>query len=79
MKQAIHPDYQQITVTCVCGRKFNTGSKSKLEKNDICSECHPFYTGKQKVIDTEGRIEKFKKKFGTDYTSMQAPKKQKKK
>ena len=68
MKEAIHPKYEAVTVTCVCGAVYNTRSTIKLEKIDICAACHPFYTGKTKIIDTEGRIEKFKKKFGTDYT-----------
>lgn len=69
MKEGIHPKYEKVTVQCVCGASYATGSTIKLEKIDICAACHPFYTGKTKVIDTEGRIEKFKKKFGTDYTN----------
>lgn len=69
MKEGIHPKYEAVTVSCVCGATYNTGSTVKLEKIDICANCHPFYTGKTKVIDTEGRIEKFKKKFGTDYAN----------
>lgn len=69
MKEGIHPKYEAVTVNCVCGASYNTGSTIKLEKIDICAACHPFYTGKTKVIDTEGRIEKFKKKFGTDYAT----------
>ena len=69
MKEGIHPKYEAVTVQCVCGASYNTGSTIKLEKIDICAACHPFYTGKTKVIDTEGRIEKFKKKFGTDYAT----------
>ena len=67
MKEGIHPKYEKVNVSCVCGATYETGSKIKLEKIDICAACHPFYTGKTKVLDTEGRIEKFKKKFGTDY------------
>jgi len=69
MKEGIHPNYNEVNVTCVCGAVYPTRSTSKLEKIDICAACHPFYTGKTKVMDTEGRIEKFKKKFGTDYTA----------
>jgi large subunit ribosomal protein L31 len=69
MKEGIHPKYEAVNVNCVCGAVYATGSTIKLEKIDICAACHPFYTGKTKVIDTEGRIEKFKKKFGTDYTN----------
>jgi len=63
MKAGIHPEYHQITVECVCGSTWNTHSTAQLKKIDICSSCHPFYTGKQKIMDTEGRIEKFKKKY----------------
>ena len=69
MKEGIHPKYEACNVHCVCGANYATGSTAKLEKIDICAACHPFYTGKTKIIDTEGRIEKFKKKFGTDYTN----------
>lgn len=67
MKKGIHPKYGPIKVTCVCGASYETQSTAKYSKIDICANCHPFYTGKQKIIDTEGRIEKFRKKFGTDY------------
>jgi len=65
MKPEIHPAYTELEVTCSCGNKFTT--KSTLSKElhvDVCSDCHPFYTGKQKIIDTGGRIDKFRKKFG---------------
>lgn len=67
MKAGIHPEYNEVTITCVCGASYPTRSTAKLEKIDICGSCHPFYTGKQKVLDTEGRIEKFRKKFGSRY------------
>ncbi len=70
MKKKIHPQLKAINVTCVCGAKFETISTQEIGKIDICSNCHPFYTGKQKVIDTEGRIEKFKKKFGSRYSTI---------
>ena len=64
MKADIHPEYHNdATVNCVCGNTFNTGSVMKEIRVDICSACHPFYTGKQKLIDTEGRIERFRKKY----------------
>lgn len=64
MKEKIHPNfYSEAKVTCVCGYTFNTGSTKKELSVDICSECHPFYTGKQKLIDTEGRIERFNKRY----------------
>ena len=65
MRTDIHPQYHTVQVICVCGNSFETRSTSgTLSKIDICSECHPFYTGKQKILDSEGRIEKFRKKFG---------------
>jgi large subunit ribosomal protein L31 len=67
MKADIHPNYQEITVTCSCGNSFKT--KSVLGKPvlniEVCSECHPFYTGTQKIVDTAGRIDKFRQKYGT--------------
>ena len=68
MKEGIHPNYKEVTVECVCGASYHTKSTATLAKTDICSNCHPFYTGKHKIMDTEGRIEKFNKKFGTTYT-----------
>ncbi len=65
MKENIHPDYHEITVTCSCGSVFNT--RSTLNKPlhiEVCSQCHPFYTGKQKIVDTAGRVEKFRQKYG---------------
>jgi len=67
MKKDIHPEYNEIAVTCVCGNTFQTRSAGKNVQADICSGCHPFYTGKQKYVDTAGRVEKFQRKFGTDY------------
>ena len=68
MKADIHPKYYTNSrVTCVCGNTFVTGSTLKEIKIDICSACHPFYTGKQKLVDTEGRVEKFRKKYGNFY------------
>ena len=64
MKDKIHPRYETITVRCACGNAFETRSTAKDIHLDICSECHPFFTGKQKLVDTDGRIDKFKKKFG---------------
>ncbi|ACC98482.1 Ribosomal protein L31 [Elusimicrobium minutum Pei191] len=63
MKEKIHPKYEQVEVVCACGAKFMTRSTMKTIKLDICSECHPFFTGKQKMLDTEGRVDKFNKKF----------------
>lgn len=71
MKQGIHPKYVVTTVTCGCGNTFTTRSTKPDMKVDICSACHPFYSGKLKFVDTAGRIEKFQKKFaGTGYASL---------
>ena len=65
MKAEIHPEYIEVNVTCVCGSVFKTRSTmSKDFTVEICSECHPFYTGKQKLVDTAGRVERFRKKYG---------------
>ena len=63
MKKDIHPDYKLCTVTCACGNKFETKSSTDAIRVDICSSCHPFFTGEQKFIDTAGRIEKFQQKY----------------
>ncbi|MDP7267475.1 MAG: 50S ribosomal protein L31 [Pirellulales bacterium] len=76
MKTTIHPEYHVCQVKCGCGNKFTTRSTRKELKVDICNVCHPFYTGKQKFIDTEGRIEKFKTKFSAaGYASLKRGKK----
>jgi large subunit ribosomal protein L31 len=64
MKKAVHPEYQECAVTCACGSTFMTRSTKKEIRVEICSQCHPFFTGTQKFIDSAGRIEKFKKKYG---------------
>ena len=65
MKANIHPAYSEITVTCSCGNTFKTGSTmGENLQVEICSACHPFYTGKQKLVDTAGRVDKFKQKYG---------------
>ena len=66
MKAGIHPDYYQATVTCNCGNTFVTGSTKEDIHVEICSKCHPFFTGKQKLVDTGGRVAKFNKRFGLD-------------
>ncbi len=63
MKEGIHPQYQECTVICACGNTFQTRSTKKEIRVEICSQCHPFFTGKQKIVDTAGRVEKFKKKY----------------
>jgi large subunit ribosomal protein L31 len=62
LKDNIHPKYYITTVTCACGEKFETGSTSQNLRVDICSKCHPFSTGVQRIVDTGGRVEKFRKK-----------------
>ena len=66
MKQGIHPDYKETQVTCTCGNTFTTRSTAKngVIHAEVCAACHPFYTGKQKIVDTAGRVEKFNQKFG---------------
>ena len=64
MKEKIHPNYGKCIVRCGCGETFETGSTKKELRVDICSKCHPFYTGKQKLVDTGGRVDRFKKRFG---------------
>ena len=63
MKPGIHPDYKKASVTCNCGNTFETSSTRENIRIEICSACHPFFTGKQKIIDTEGRVEKFMQKY----------------
>lgn len=64
MKKSIHPEYVEATVTCGCGHKFTTRSTRKAINVEICSACHPFFTGKMKFVDTTGRVERFQKKYG---------------
>ena len=64
MKKDIHPEYKESMVTCVCGNVIETRSTTGDIKVEICSKCHPFFTGKQKIMDTAGRIEKFNRKYG---------------
>ena len=64
MKQGIHPNYKQTTIRCACGNVIETGSTKQNITVEICSKCHPFFTGKQKLVDTSGRVDKFNKKYG---------------
>jgi large subunit ribosomal protein L31 len=66
MKEKIHPAYHEVKVTCACGNTFSTRSTKKELKVEICSACHPFFTGKQKFLDTAGRIERFRKKYSKE-------------
>lgn len=63
MKEGIHPDYKKTTISCVCGNVIETGSVKENVRVEICSNCHPFFTGTQKIIDTEGRVERFNKRY----------------
>lgn len=64
MKDNIHPDYNRVMVRCACGNEFETGSTLDEIRVEICSACHPFFTGKQKLVDTAGRVEKFRMRYG---------------
>ena len=66
MKKDIHPEYREVEVVCACGAKFKTGSTKKADviKVEICNQCHPYFTGKQKLVDAGGRVDKFKKRYG---------------
>ena len=66
MKEGIHPKYGTCKVTCACGNTFETGSVKDEIRVEICSKCHPFYTGKQKLVDTGGRVDRFKKRYNLD-------------
>ena len=63
MKKDIHPKYNDVTITCACGNTIKTRSTKEDIHLDICSNCHPFFTGKQKLVDTEGRVERFRRKY----------------
>ena len=67
MKDGIHPNYQPTTIRCACGAVYETRSTKQNISIEICSKCHPFYTGKQKLVDTSGRVDKFNKKYGIKY------------
>lgn len=75
MRKKIHPKYYQTNVRCACGNTFTVGSTKKEMSLDICSACHPFFTGKQKIIDTAGRVEKFRRKYGIKDKTAEAIKK----
>jgi len=64
MKKDLHPNYKKVTVSCACGNTFESGSVKDELKVEVCSECHPFFTGRQKFVDKGGRVDKFKKKYG---------------
>lgn len=66
MKQDIHPKYVETTITCACGEVINTRSTKESIRVEICSKCHPFFTGRQKLVDTGGRVDRFKKRFNLE-------------
>ena len=66
MKAGLHPDYKPTTITCACGATWETGSTKEDIHVEVCSKCHPFYTGRQKLVDTGGRVDRFKKRFGME-------------
>ena len=64
MRAKIHPEYVEATVHCACGNTFQTRSTKKEIRIEVCSRCHPFFTGEQRIVDTEGRVERFKRRYG---------------
>lgn len=66
MKPDLHPQYQTATVTCGCGNSFETRSTSKAISVEVCSQCHPYFTGKQRMVDTAGRVDRFRRKYASD-------------
>jgi large subunit ribosomal protein L31 len=75
MKKDIHPKYNEVVASCACGAEFKTGSTLKEIRVDICSNCHPMFTGKQKIMDTEGRVDKFNKRLAVAKNAKKAAKK----
>lgn len=74
MQKGIHPDYNEVVASCACGAEFKTGTTLKEIRVDICSNCHPMFTGKQKIMDTEGRVDKFNKKVAAAASAKKAKK-----
>lgn len=74
VKDKIHPEYHAVVAACACGAEFEIGSTKKTIRVDICSKCHPLFTGKQKLMDTEGRVDKFKKKYAATPVSLKKKK-----
>ena len=74
MKPEIHPKYQQVEVHCACGETFTTGSTKKELRVEICSKCHPFFTGRTKLVDTAGRIDRFQQRYAKKDAAKAAPK-----
>ncbi|GBC59292.1 50S ribosomal protein L31 [Desulfonema ishimotonii] len=74
MKTGIHPEYKETTIKCACGHEMSVGSTKENISVEICSKCHPFFTGKQKLVDTAGRIERFRKKYAKFQAAQQEKK-----
>jgi large subunit ribosomal protein L31 len=72
MKTNIHPDYVEATVTCACGNTFKVGSTKAQLRVDVCSKCHPFFTGQQRILDTAGRVERFNRRYNLDQNGEKA-------
>ncbi|MEO8634237.1 MAG: 50S ribosomal protein L31 [Gemmatimonadales bacterium] len=72
MKANLHPTYQKVSVQCACGNTFETRSTSSSVKVDICAKCHPYFTGKTRLIDTQGRVDRFRKKYAGDKATAQS-------
>ena len=68
MKKELHPDYKKTVIKCVCGNEIETGSVADNITVEICSHCHPFFTGQQKILDSEGRVERYNKRYGNKYS-----------
>jgi large subunit ribosomal protein L31 len=79
MKKGIHPEYVEATVTCSCGNTFHTRSTKPELRVEICSQCHPFYSGKQKLVDTGGRVERFERRYGKTRPQRKKPAEEKSK
>lgn len=75
MKKKIHPKYMPCVITCACGNRIETRSTVEKISVDLCSKCHPFFTGRQKIVDSAGRVEKFKRRYAAKKTETKAPKK----
>ena len=73
MKAYIHPMYHKVTVLCACGNQFETRSTSTNVHVEICAKCHPYFTGKQRLVDTQGRVDRFRKKYASEKTPSGAP------
>ena len=69
MKDGIHPEYQVVSVTCACGNKFETRTTAATIHVEVCSDCHPYFTGRQRLMDTAGRVDRFRRKYGSEQST----------